>query len=150
MTSESLEAEIERLKAELEVAKTTPYRRKLPRERPSINHKVVIAGHDVYIIVSFFDDGQPGEIFFRIAKEGSTLYGLLDCFAISTSLALQWGTPFESLADKFIGQSFEPQGVTSNADIEMAHSIIDYTFRWLRTKVAPSAKSEPERVWDTT
>ncbi len=140
--AESPEAEIERLKAELAAAKITPYRRKLPRERPSLNHKVVIGGIDVYIIVGFFDDGQPGEIFYRIAKEGSTLYALMDSLAIAISLALQWGSSLEDLADKFVGVSFEPQGLTSNENIPMASSIVSYTFEWLRTKVPARAGAE--------
>ena len=145
----ALELEVAALKEALRhaqeaatVASIQPYRKKFPRERKGLNHKVVIGGHDVYIIVNFFEDGSPGEIFYRIAKEGSTLYGMLDAFATTLSIAWQWGAPFDSLSDKFVGATFEPCGLTSNQDIPVCSSVLDYTFQWLRRRVGV----QPERV----
>ena len=112
----------------------TPVRRKLPEERQSITHKFDIQGHEGYITVGMFEDGTPGEIFVKMAKEGSTLSGMVDSFAIMVSLALQYGVPLEALVSKFGHVRFEPSGYTSNKEIPIAKSIVDYIFRWLASK----------------
>jgi ribonucleoside-diphosphate reductase alpha chain len=111
-----------------------PARRRLPDERPAITHKFSIAGHEGYITVGMFDDGTPGEIFLVMAKEGSTISGLMDAFATSISLALQYGVPLKALIDKFSHMRFEPAGYTNNREIPLAKSIMDYIFRWLASK----------------
>ncbi|MEO8257435.1 MAG: vitamin B12-dependent ribonucleotide reductase [Acidobacteriota bacterium] len=112
----------------------TPIRRKLPDERQAITHKFDIAGHEGYITVGLFEDGQPGEIFLVMAKEGSTISGFADAFAQAISYALQYGVPLQALVDKFSHVRFEPSGMTRNAEIRFAKSIVDYIFRWLATK----------------
>jgi ribonucleoside-diphosphate reductase alpha chain len=109
-------------------------RRKLPDERVSRTHKFSIAGHEGYIHVGLYENGQPGEIFVRMAKEGSTISGLMDSFATAISLALQHGVPLKLLVDKFSRTRFEPAGFTGNPDIPRATSIMDYLFRWLGAK----------------
>jgi ribonucleoside-diphosphate reductase alpha chain len=111
-----------------------PLRRKLPDERRSITHKFDIAGHEGYITAGMYEDGQPGEIFITMSKEGSTISGLMDSFATAISMALQYGVPLRVLVDKFSHMRFEPSGFTKNPDIPMAKSIMDYIFRWLATK----------------
>jgi ribonucleoside-diphosphate reductase alpha chain len=111
-----------------------PVRRRLPDERPAITHKFSIAGHEGYLTVGMFDDGAPGEIFLVMAKEGSTISGLMDAFATSISLALQYGVPLKALIDKFSHMRFEPSGYTNNREIPIAKSIMDYIFRWLASK----------------
>ena len=118
-----------------------PTRRKLPDERPSITHKFDIAGHEGYITVGLFEDGQPGEIFLTMAKEGSTISGFADAFAQAISYALQYGVPLQVLVDKFSHARFEPSGLTKNPEIRFAKSIVDYIFRWLATKfLSPEAQ----------
>jgi ribonucleoside-diphosphate reductase alpha chain len=109
-------------------------RRKLPDERRSITHKFDIAGHEGYITAGMYEDGQPGEIFITMSKEGSTISGLMDSFATAISMALQYGVPLRVLVDKFSHMRFEPSGFTKNPDIPMAKSIMDYIFRWLASK----------------
>ena len=109
-------------------------RQRLPDERPSITHKFSIAGHEGYITVGMYNNGQPGEIFIVMSKEGSVVSGLMDSFATSISLCLQYGVPLEVLVDKFSFTRFEPSGFTNNPRIRMAHSITDYLFRWLADK----------------
>lgn len=109
-------------------------REKLPAERRSITHKFEIAGHDGYITVGMYEDGRPGEIFLVMAKEGSTISGLMDAFATSVSIALQYGVPLKALVDKFVHTRFEPSGFTKNREIPIAKSITDYIFRWLASK----------------
>ena len=111
--------------------KLEPQKRSLPRTRSSETHKFSIAGHDGYLTYSIYEDGTPAEIFIRLAKQGSTLAGLLDTLAISVSMALQYGVPLKTLADKYIYGRFEPAGVTENPDIPVAYSITDYIFRYL-------------------
>jgi ribonucleoside-diphosphate reductase alpha chain len=111
-----------------------PIRRKLPDERHSITHKFDIAGHEGYITVGLFDDGQPGEIFLVMAKEGSTISGFADAFAQAISYALQYGVPLQVLVDKFSHARFEPSGMTRNPEVRFAKSIVDYIFRWMATK----------------
>ena len=114
-----------------------PYRRRLPAERTAITHKFDIAGHEGYITVGLYPDGQPGEIFLKMAKEGSTISGLMDTFATTVSVALQYGVPLHDLVHKFAHVRFEPSGFTSNPEIPIAKSIIDYIFRWLGSRFLP-------------
>ena len=109
-------------------------RRKLSDERRAITHKFSINEHEGYITVGLYDDGQPGEIFLVMAKEGSTISGLMDSFATSISIALQYGVPLQTLVDKFSHTRFEPSGFTKNPEIPIAKSITDYIFRWLASK----------------
>jgi ribonucleoside-diphosphate reductase alpha chain len=108
-----------------------PVRRKLPDERASITHKFSIGGHEGYITVGLYDDGTPGELFITMAKEGSTISGLMDGFATAISFALQYGVPLKFLVDKFSHVRFEPGGWTGNKQIPYAKSLLDYIFRWL-------------------
>jgi ribonucleoside-diphosphate reductase alpha chain len=120
---------------------TRPVRRKLPDERHAITHKFDIQGHEGYITVGLFEDGQPGEIFLVMAKEGSTISGFADAFAQAISYALQYGVPLQALVDKFSHVRFEPSGMTRNPEIRFAKSIVDYIFRWLATKfLSPEAQ----------
>src|SRR4029077_7012724 len=119
----------------------TPARRKLPEEGPAITHKFDIAGHEGYITVGLFEDGQPGEIFLVMAKEGSTISGSADAFAQQISYALQYGVPLQALVDKFSHVRFEPSGMTRNPEIRFAKSIVDYIFRWMASKfLSPEAQ----------
>ncbi len=111
-----------------------PVRRKLPEERQAITHKFSIAGHEGYITVGLYEDGQPGEIFITMAKEGSTISGLMDGFATAISFNLQYGVPLKFLVDKFAHVRFEPSGWTGSTQIPYAKSILDYIFRWLGAK----------------
>jgi ribonucleoside-diphosphate reductase alpha chain len=115
-------------------------RRKLPDERQSFTHKFSVAGHEGYIHVGLYETGEPGEIFVKMAKEGSTISGLMDSFATAISLALQHGVPLKLLCDKFSRTRFEPYGFTENPEIPRASSIMDYLFRWLAAKFV---KQEP-------
>ena len=117
-----------------EARDSRPLRHKLPDERRSITHKFDIAGHEGYITAGMYEDGQPGEIFITMSKEGSTISGLMDSFATAISMAMQYGVPLRVLVDKFSHMRFEPSGFTRNPDIPMAKSIMDYIFRWLATK----------------
>jgi ribonucleoside-diphosphate reductase alpha chain len=121
-------------------------RRKLPDERESITHKFSIGGHEGYITVGKYEDGTPGEIFITMAKEGSTISGLMDSFATMTSLALQHGVPLQLLVDKFTHTRFEPSGFTKNPEIPMAKSIMDYIFKWLAIKFLPRDSQEEAGV----
>ena len=111
-----------------------PVRRKLPDERQSITHKFSIGGHEGYITVGMYEDGTPGEVFISMAKEGSTISGLMDSFATSISYALQYGVPLKFFVDKFSHVRFEPSGWTGNPQVPYAKSIMDYIFRWLGAK----------------
>jgi ribonucleoside-diphosphate reductase alpha chain len=118
-----------------------PVRRKLDDERKAITHKFSIAGHEGYLTVGLYDDGQPGEIFLKVAKEGSTVSGLMDTIATMTSLTLQYGVPLKTLVDKFSHTRFEPSGFTNNPEIPIAKSVTDYVFRYLGNRFL---KGEPE------
>jgi ribonucleoside-diphosphate reductase alpha chain len=109
-------------------------RHRLQDERASITHKFSIAGHEGYITVGLYPSGQPGEIFIKMAKEGSTVSGLMDAFATSISLALQHGVPLKVLCEKFAHTRFEPSGWTGNEQIGYAKSLMDYIFRWLNLR----------------
>src|SRR2546428_3013898 len=106
-------------------------RRKLPDERKAVTHKFDIQGHEGYLTVGLFEDGTPGELFVTMAKEGSTISGLMDAFATQTSYALQFGVPVKFMVDKFSHMRFEPSGFTKNKEIPIAKSIVDYIFRWM-------------------
>ncbi len=122
-------------------AEAAPRRQRLPDERQSITHKFDIAGHEGYITVGLYEDGQPGELFLTMAKEGSTISGFADAFAQAISYALQYGVPLQDLVDKFSHVRFEPAGMTKNPDIRFAKSIVDYIFRWLAAKfLSPEAQ----------
>jgi ribonucleoside-diphosphate reductase alpha chain len=115
-------------------ATPAPFRHKLPDERAAITHKFNVAGHEGYVTVGLYEDGQPGEIFLTMSKEGSTVSGLMDSFATAISLTMQYGVPLDALVDKFSHMRFEPSGFTKNPEIPMAKSLVDYIFRWLGSK----------------
>jgi ribonucleoside-diphosphate reductase alpha chain len=123
-----------------------PYRRKLADERRAITHKFSIGAHEGYLTVGLYEDGLPGEIFIIMAKEGSTVSGLMDSFATAISLALQYGVPLKVLCDKFSHSRFEPSGWTPNPDIRMAKSVMDYIFRWLAIKFLPGQAQGAEEA----
>ncbi len=112
-------------------AEFAPRRHKLSDVRQAMTHKFSIAGHDGYLTVGLYEDGQPGELFMKMAKEGSTISGLMDSLAIMTSMSLQYGVPLKALVDKFSHSRFEPSGFTQNPEIPFAKSVTDYVFRWL-------------------
>jgi ribonucleoside-diphosphate reductase alpha chain len=135
-------SQLQALKSKLSVVT----RRKLSDERAAITHKFSIAGHEGYLTVGLFEDGQPGELFCTMSKEGSTISGLMDAFATSISLALQYGVPLKVLVDKFSHMRFEPSGFTGNPHVPIAKSVCDYIFRWLGLKFLPA----DERPFDPT
>ncbi len=114
-----------------------PRRRRLPDERKSITHKFAVGNHEGYITVGLYDDGQPGELFVTMAKEGSVISGLMDSFATAISIGLQYGVPLQVLVNKFVHMRFEPSGYTNNPNIRIAKSIMDYIFRWMGMKFLP-------------
>jgi ribonucleoside-diphosphate reductase alpha chain len=126
----------------LEVAR--PVRRKLPDERQATTHKFSIAGHEGYLTIGMYDEGQPGEIFLKMAKEGSTVSGLMDTIATMTSIALQYGVPLRALVDKFSHTRFEPAGFTNNREIPIAKSVMDYVFRYLGNKFLADETLAPD------
>lgn len=133
-SKDELESRIVELEDELDILRdkaNQPLRQRLPDTRLALNHKFDIAGHEGYITVGLFENGQPGELFIQMAKEGSTIGGLMDTVATLTSISLQYGVPLDSLVKKFAFQRFEPSGFTKNPDIRNASSITDYVFRWL-------------------
>jgi ribonucleoside-diphosphate reductase alpha chain len=121
-------------KSKEEAVEPRARRQKLPDERLAMTHKFSVNGHEGYITVGMYEDGAPGEIFLVMAKEGSTISGLMDAFATSVSIALQYGVPLQTLVDKFTHTRFEPSGFTNNPEIPIAKSIMDYIFRWLASK----------------
>src|SRR5438477_820058 len=112
-------------------------RRKLPDERKAVTHKFDLGGHEGYLTVGLYEDGTPGELFVTMAKEGSTISGLMDAFATQTSYALQFGVPLKFMVDKFSHMRFEPSGFTKNKEIPIAKSIVDYIFRWMASHFLP-------------
>jgi ribonucleoside-diphosphate reductase alpha chain len=110
--------------------------------RTAVTHKFDIAGHEGYMTVGLFEDGQPGELFITMAKEGSTIGGLMDSIGTLTSIALQYGVPLEALVKKFAHQRFEPSGFTKNPEIRNASSITDYVFRWLALQFVPGYRDK--------
>jgi len=141
-----LEAEIISLRAE----SGKPLRRRLTDTRTAVTHKFDIAGHEGYLTVGLFEDGHPGELFITMAKEGSTIGGLMDAIGTLTSMALQYGVPLDALVRKFAHQRFEPSGFTKNPDIRNAASITDYVFRWMALQFIPgyreaaASRNQPE------
>src|SRR6266850_1752261 len=126
------------LPSEVTVEENRPIRRHLPVERHSLTHKFGVAGHEGYLTIGMYEDGTPGEIFIVMAKEGSTLSGVMDSFATTCSMALQYGVPLKVLVDKFSHTRFEPSGFTSNPQVPYAKSIMDYIFRYLASKFLPA------------
>ena len=124
-----------------------PVRRHLSETRQSVTHKFSVGTHEGYITVGLFEDGSPGELFITMAKEGSTVGGLMDVIGTLTSLALQYGVPLKALVDKFSHMRFEPSGFTKNPDIPMAKSVPDYIFRWLGMQFIPGYReaNAPQR-----
>jgi len=118
-----------------------PLRRRLPDERKAIVHHFSVGGHEGYLMVGLYEDGQPGEIFIRMAKEGSTIAGLMDSLGIAISLALQYHVPLSVLCQKFSHTRFEPSGWTGVKEIGYAKSIMDYIGRWLALKFLPQDSS---------
>jgi len=129
-------------KAAAVVVENKPIRRHLPVERHSITHKFSVAGHEGYLTIGMYEDGTPGEIFIVMAKEGSTLSGVMDSFATTCSMALQYGVPLKVLVDKFSHTRFEPSGFTSNPQVPYAKSIMDYIFRYLASKFLPTEEAK--------
>lgn len=119
------------------VTNDRPARRRLPATRQSLTHKFSVGGHEGYITVGLFEDGTPGELFINMAKEGSTIGGLMDVIGTETSMGLQYGVPLEVLVEKFSHSRFEPSGWTPNPDIPNAKSVVDYIFRWLGIQFLP-------------
>jgi ribonucleoside-diphosphate reductase alpha chain len=136
LTQEEFDKQLETARAEgAKVAGQTPHRRRMPVERQSLTHKFSIAGHEGYITAGQYDDGTPGEIFLTdIGKEGSTLRGMMNAFATSISVGLQYGVPLETFVDKFSYMRFEPEGMTKNKEIPFAKSMPDYIMRWLASR----------------
>ncbi len=130
-----------------QVAPQRPFRRRLAETRNSITHKFSVAGHEGYLTVGLYDDGQPGELFITMAKEGSTVGGLMDVVGTCVSMALQYGVPLITLVEKFRHARFEPAGMTSNKNIPFAKSLIDYIFCWLGCQFIPgyADKNTPNR-----
>jgi len=135
--AKTIETIVERI-----VEVTRPQRRRLADTRASLTHKFSIEGHEGYLTVGLFEDNTPGELFVTMAKEGSTLSGMMDAFATSVSLLFQYGVPLSHLVEKFGHMRFEPAGWTGNPEIGFAKSIVDYVFRWLGNRFL----SEPERA----
>lgn len=125
------------------------HRRRLPATRRSVTHKFSIAGHEGYLTIGLFEDGTPGEVFIKIAKEGSTLSGLVQGFCRAFSLALQFGLTVPDACSRFRGMSFDPMGPTTNPRIPEASSIIDYVARYLEEfdrehrRLTAEARGEP-------
>ena len=142
---------------ETETAVTKTVRARMPATRRSITHKFQIAGHEGYMTVGLYDDGRPGELFITMAKEGSTVGGIMNAFGTAISLCLQYGVPLHALVSKFSHSRFEPSGYTDNQDIPIAKSLVDYIFRWLdltfpngATVPAPAATSPVVKVLETS
>jgi len=150
--SASLDTRVKELETEIQKLREQaiqPLRRRLPETRSAITHKFDIAGHEGYLTVGLFENGQPGEVFITMAKEGSTIGGLMDSIGALTSMSLQYGVPLEALVKKFAHQRFEPSGFTKNPEIRNAASIIDYVFRWMALQFVPgyreaSSPKQPE------
>src|SRR5688572_7852753 len=159
LTSDNLEpAHVKVIEKIVERIVERPLRRRLPDTRHAKTHKFDISGHEGYITAGLYEDGTPGEVFITMAKEGSTIGGLMDAFATLVSVSLQYGVPVESLVRKFEHVRFEPSGMTRNLEIPMAKSLVDYIFRWLamefvpgyRDANAPKRAKKPEALPPTT
>jgi ribonucleoside-diphosphate reductase alpha chain len=140
--SEGKKAEEAAAAAVVEKIVYKPRRERLPDTRNSVTHKFSISGHEGYINVGLYPDGRPGEVFITMAKEGSTIGGLMDSFGTATSISLQYGVPLEVLVNKFSHTRFEPMGHTTNPDIRIAKSLVDYIFRWLGLTFLDSYREE--------
>jgi ribonucleoside-diphosphate reductase alpha chain len=136
--TQPLSTSTDAMKATKEKEMPRAVRRKLPDERQSITHKFSIAGQEGYFMVGLYEDGSPGEIFIKMSKEGSTISGLMDSFAVAVSMSLQYGVPLRVLVNKFTHSRFEPSGYTTNKDIPIAKSLMDYIFRWFDLKFHPN------------
>ena len=138
--------DIDVAKAEISLVLTSEpspaLRRRLPDERRALTHHFSIAGQEGYLTVGVYEHGLPGEIFITMAKQGSTISGLMDSFATAVSLALQYGVPLEVLCGKFTHTRFEPSGWSGNPKIGYAKSIVDYIFRWLELKLITGDQGE--------
>ncbi len=130
------------------LAPPEPHRVRLPDERQAVTHKFSIAGHEGYITVGLYPNGKPGEMFISMAKEGSVVSGLMDSFATAVSIMLQYGVPLKVLVSKFSHMRFEPSGMTSNPEIPMAKSVMDYIFRWLEFKFGEAATKAAAQLAD--
>ncbi|MDP2990024.1 MAG: vitamin B12-dependent ribonucleotide reductase, partial [Kiritimatiellota bacterium] len=117
--------------AESVTSSPKPFRHRMPLTRQSITHKVEVGGHQGYLTVGLYEDGTPGELFITMAKEGSTVGGIMDAFGTAISMCLQYGVPLSTLIEKFCHSRFEPSGFTKNPEIPYAKSLVDYIFRWL-------------------
>lgn len=140
-TSSEAQSKVSQEAAEA-TAPVGPRRRRLPNERHALTHRFSIAGHKGYVTVGTYEDGSPGEIFITMAKEGSVISGLMDAFATSVSLALQYGVPLQVLVDKLSHTRFEPSGYTGNKEIPFAKSIMDYIFRWLALRFLSAEEAQ--------
>jgi ribonucleoside-diphosphate reductase alpha chain len=127
-----------------------PRRERLPDTRQSLTHKFNVNGHEGYITVGLYDDGRPGELFITMAKEGSTIGGLMDSFGTAVSMSLQYGVPLEVLVNKFSHTRFEPMGYTTNPEIRIAKSLVDYIFRWLAYSFLPGYREASNGVSEST
>jgi ribonucleoside-diphosphate reductase alpha chain len=135
--SQPLSTSTEGDKAAAKATTAAPRRERLPDTRRSVTHKFSVGGHEGYITVGLYDDGRPGELFITMAKEGSTIGGLMDAFGTAVSMSLQYGVPLEVYVKKFSHTRFEPWGYTKNPDIPVAKSLVDYLFRWMGTQFIP-------------
>ena len=140
-TAQALKTEAgEKPEEEVETASVSPeparpVRHRMPRERQSITHKFSVGGHEGYITAGMYEDGTLGEVFLTdVGKEGSTIKGLMNAFATSISIGLQYGVPLETLVRKFAYMRFEPEGITGNPEIPFAKSMPDYIMRWLASR----------------
>jgi ribonucleoside-diphosphate reductase alpha chain len=137
-------ATLEETKTETTSTAREPFRRRLPDERKAIIHHFSVGGHEGYLMVGLYEDGQPGELFIRMAKAGSTIAGLMDSFGIAVSLAIQYGVPLSVLSTKFSHTRFEPSGWTGVKEIGYAKSIMDYIGRYLALKFLPHEASSSD------
>jgi len=131
-----------------EVLAAKPFRRRMSSTRKSITHKFEVSGHQGYLTVGLYEDGSPGELFITMAKEGSTVGGIMDAFGTSISMCLQYGVPATTLIEKFTHSRFEPSGFTKNPEIPYAKSLVDYIFRWLALTF-PSGKNQALTEWQS-
>ena len=138
--SETAESQAAGQEARESVDVPQPLRRRLPDERQALTHHFSVGGQEGYLTVGLYEDGVPGEIFITMSKEGSTVSGLMDCFATAVSLALQYGVPLKVLCKKFSHTRFEPSGFTGNPEIGYAKSLMDYIFRWIALRFLPKEK----------
>jgi len=137
-------SELDTLSVTASKMRIAPQRERLPDTRQSVTHKFSVGGLDGYITVGLYPDGRPGELFLNVAKEGSTVGGLLDTIGILASLCLQHGVPVASLARKFERTSFPPSGQTTNSEIPEASSLSDYIFSWLGLQFSTEFRAEYE------